>query len=201
MLIRELIDNSEIDIYPEFRIIALDDARHSICMYTTENREQDIPDGIMDQEVASVMIGENANCEPYLEITYCVPDLNVSHDDPAVLRARINELLLSVPDYELVEIHNAYCHDTGNTQRRVWRQDEIDDYFSGMRPTDILCKISDDFCVNDRYFWEDNGAVISDNGFDWEWRASYPIDVDAIAEYAVHNQTFYNEWILGILPQ
>ena len=110
------------------------------------------------------------------------------------LEALINEL----DEGEKVSVFNAYCEQIGYYDDMAYLIEEIDEFWEGRKPSEVL-SIFQDISLNDSYYSFDgygyaySYGTIEDNGC---W---YPYN---IAEYAIENDNdFYNSEIREYLDK
>ena len=81
-------------------------------------------------------------------------------DEPSIAEVKENaeayvqEIIEDEDDEKVVEMWNDYCDATRNDDDRLYPMWELDELYGGMKLSDFLCHIDDDFNINDAYFKE-----------------------------------------------
>lgn len=105
---------------------------------------------------------------------------------------RIVSLLKDMNTADCVAIHNEYCDLTKYGEDHVYCMEDLDEVLGNCTPTDLACKIEyGSFWINDRYFFFDGYANLSSFSQCSCYGTSTPIDIDAIAGFAVENNEDY----------
>lgn len=104
-------------------------------------------------------------------------------------KTRYDEILRALEDdlsdWELVSVYNEYCEAINNYEERIYPMDEIDDLLCGLKPSEVLNAVSDDFHLNDKYFKDSIYGLESSDYPEDDW-----IDKEEIAEYVDDNDDY-----------
>ena len=75
---------------------------------------------------------------------------------------RTIESIITEADIETqIEIYNTYC-DVCNLEERLWSMDELDELLAGMKPTEVISMLGENFNLNHDWFYTDAyGKLIS----------------------------------------
>jgi hypothetical protein len=100
---------------------------------------------------------------------------------------RIEEVLESLRDEDIVEVWNRYCEDCNYYDDRIEYMSELDELVCGMKPMDIINTFCDSaFNVNDDYFWFNGcGNPVSSND---------PFDQVSVYDLAVHIEDYEEDY-------
>lgn len=103
-------------------------------------------------------------------------------DRHSFLKSFITEHL---DNFDIVQGWNAAAADYGYEE--CFYTGDIDDLFCGLRPSEVLARISTEFNVNDSYFsFNGYSQAVSFNS--WEDSES-PVDIDVLVSYLLDNET------------
>lgn len=104
-------------------------------------------------------------------------------------KTRYDEILRAleedVAEWELVSVYNEYCEANNYYEERIYSMDEIDDLLCGLKPSEVLNAVGEDFNLNDKYFKENIYGLESSDYPEDDW-----IDKEEIAKYVDDNDDY-----------
>ena len=114
-------------------------------------------------------------------------------------REEVLEMLRDMDNWELIEIHNAYCEKVNYTDDMIYDMSMLNEFYHGKDPLDILLDAYNGaFNPNDDWFrWNGYGNLESTDRPVDDW-----IEIDDIADYIVENdEDFGNTDIRDLMDE
>ena len=65
---------------------------------------------------------------------------------------KVKSVLENLSDSELLDIWNEYCRQNGYDDCEILDMYMFDEFYNGLKPSEILNKVNSDFDINDDYF-------------------------------------------------
>lgn len=104
-------------------------------------------------------------------------------------KTRYDEILRvleeDLADWELVSVYNEYCEAKNCNEERIYSMDEFDVLLCGLKPSEVLNSVTEDFNLNDKYFKDSLYGLESSDNPEADW-----IDKEEIAEYVDDNDDY-----------